>query len=155
MIGQLAEAWQAPSFEPHVTLYATASGENDDAEAILRSIDLDPLTLYPVRIGHSERFTQTLTLEFLEDAALQRLVEALRPVFQHASDYQLRPHLSLLYQQLAPDARERLAKGLEKLPWEPIRFDALRVVTVPDRIETVADVPGWTTVAERRLGSKP
>jgi len=66
------------------------------------------------------------------------------------SDYQLDPHLSLLYAPLPAAEREHLAATLTLLLAQ-IRFDELRLVAIPERNDSVSAIRSWQTLAACRL----
>jgi hypothetical protein len=66
------------------------------------------------------------------------------------SDYELNPHLSLLYKTMAPEIQRELA-GSITLPFSNATFDTVKAVLSPARIESREDVESWRVVAEQKI----
>lgn len=151
LIHDLALRWDAPVFEPHVTLYvAKAAGEN--AAGVLRSAltDFKPLRLSVAGLDCSDKFTKTLYVQFQPDAALRSLSEKLRAASVSQPEYELNPHLSLIYKTMAPEAKRRIINSLN-LAFTQLDFDLLKAVISPSQIESREDIESWRIVATQPL----
>jgi 2'-5' RNA ligase len=142
----LIDAWatefDAPRFEPHVTLYAGVCTAPDRVEDLAGSLGqgLPPVTLVVRSMGHSAVRFKTLYLEFEPNARLSGLSAAFASRLAQPADYTLRPHLSLLYKELGQPQREALARRVS-LVGQSVRFDQLALVR-PGRGQA-----GWEEVA--------
>src|SRR5687768_8102119 len=97
VICELAARFNGPVFEPHVTIYSGSVEKPNEAARILQTISNDFPTVLPTYgVAHSEQFTKTLFIELSADPLLERLSEELKGIASR-DDYELRPHLSLLY----------------------------------------------------------
>jgi 2'-5' RNA ligase len=151
IINDLAAKFDAPAFEPHVTLYVTdAPNEKPDAvlEHVLKSYGHARLSIHG--LDYSDQFTKTLFVEFKPDAELARLSSDLRRASAVQNDYELNPHLSLIYKTMAEETKRDLANSV-RLPFTEVRFDSVKAVISPANIESRADVEAWRVVAEQEL----
>ena len=150
IIKGLAMRFDAPVFEPHVTVFTTAASDRDPAET-LEQLRLDRTFQLSVRgLDCSDEFTKTLFIQFEPDAGLSRLSEDLRGASGSESECELNPHLSLIYKDMSPHAKQELA-GQIYIPFSEIAFDLIKAVLSPAEIKSHEDVEAWRTVAERNL----
>jgi 2'-5' RNA ligase len=81
---------------------------------------------------------------------LQQLNESIRTAAQDSSDYQLSPHLSLLYKRISAQDRRLLTHSIE-VPFSEVTFDSLKAVRCISPTRSRADVEAWRVVAEKPL----
>jgi hypothetical protein len=151
LIRELAGRFDAPVYEPHVTIYVTGAKGQRPGE-ILGKV-LPKQRAYCLRVtalDYSDKFTQTLFVRFGRDAGLARLGDDLRRMSASQSDYELNPHLSLLYKTMNPKTKRALA-GSIRLPFGDATFDTVKAVLSPGRIESPEDVESWRVVAEAKV----
>ena len=151
LIDDLAARFDAPVFEPHVTICViNAASENPDAilEQLLEG--RAPYRLLVRGLGYRDEFTKTLFVQFAPEAELARLSEDLRRVSASRSDYKLNPHLSLLYKDLDTETKRQLAASIS-LPFDEVVFDRVKAVISPAEIRSRTEVEAWRVVAERTL----
>ena len=155
MIEALAKQYNAPLFPPHLTIHA----EILEAEPHPRSIqELIHAAARGVRlivadatgIAESEKFTKTLFIEFATTPELLALAARIRELSADRADYELRPHVSLLYQHLPDAERHNLVRTLQ-LPVIRVVFDRLVAITGAAGADSPEDVRTWQTVAEVSL----
>ncbi|MDP9099228.1 MAG: hypothetical protein M3N48_09590 [Verrucomicrobiota bacterium] len=148
LIQDLARRFDAPAFEPHVTLHVTEPGNENPASVLKETFrNFKPPCLSITAISYSDDFTKTLFVEFRPEALLASLHEKLRAGSVSQREYQLNPHLSLIYQTMSPATKAQLANSL-RLPFDEVRFDSVKAVISPAKIESRADVAAWRVVAE-------
>ena len=151
IVNDLARRYDAPVFEPHVTVHVGAD-RADAAENALgdaaREFKLIGLT--PLGIGQSDEFIKTLFVQFAMSAELQKMNEIIREAANDSSQYELKPHLSLLYKNLAAQARRELAASIS-VPISEVTFDAIKAVRCFSPTESGADVEAWHVVAATSL----
>lgn len=150
-IASLAERFDAVVFEPHVTIHVT--GKNVEKPAIIlrrRLSSCSPYRLKVRNIDSSDEFTKTLFVRFESDPRLADLNTALRGVSRAEDEYQLNPHLSLLYQKLDDETKRNTAKSI-RLPFTEVVFDCAKAVISPAEIKSREDVEKWRVIAEHRL----
>jgi 2'-5' RNA ligase len=137
LIADLARRYDAPLFEPHLTL-----GKVADQACKEIGVETGPITLEAIGIFTSQDFTKTLFFRFAPTPALQTLRSSLD---MNPGGYD--PHLSLLYCKLPPGEGKRLAASIG-LVLDRITFDRFCVIRCPDPTTTREEVEAW-----ERLGS--
>ena len=151
LIGNLARQFDAPVFEPHLTIYVTnAEQENPEAvlEKVLKSSQSFRLTV--VGLDYSAKFTKTLFVQFVPDSRLARLSEDLRRASVTRNDYELNPHVSLMYKEMDEETKRRLASSIT-LPFKEVTFDNVKAIISPGEIKSREDVEAWRIVADQDL----
>jgi 2'-5' RNA ligase len=151
VINDLARRYDAPVFEPHVTIDVGANRAHAAECAISEAARTCKLIkLKALEIGHSREFIKTLFVQFALNKELQQLKETIRNAAQNSSHYELEPHLSLLYKRMPPTARRERASSIN-VPFPEVNFDALRAVRCISPTRTRADVEAWRVVATKKL----
>ena len=152
IIRSLAAEFDAPIFEPHVTLYSAALNPDDHLGEIVRAAaaETPEVILEVAGISHSTQFTKTLFVEFAGNSALTNLSAELKLLSLRPGNYELKPHLSLIYAPLPPEVLKNLEHELS-LPTH-IRFDTVKAVVSGGLTRTRADVEAWQIVASAKLG---
>lgn len=152
LINELAQQYDAPAFEPHVTIHVGANYP-DAAEKALSRIarEWQPTLLRPVRIGHSDEFIKTLFVQFAPNRKLRQLNAIIRNAAQDSSHYELNPHLSLIYKHVQATARRELADSI-KLPFPEVIFDSLKAIRCISPTQSSSEVEAWRVVAAKSLG---
>ena len=150
LINDLARRYDAPVFEPHVTIYVGAdSPDAVDTTLSKAARDCEPIVLQALEVSHSDEFIKTLFVEFGPNSKL-RLNQVIRNSAQNPSDYDLKPHLSLLYKRMSVQTRRRLARSIE-VPFSQVVFDSLKAVGCVSPTQSRADVEAWRVVTEKVL----
>jgi 2'-5' RNA ligase len=151
IINDLARRFDAPVFEPHVTIHVGAdradAAKNELGEAA-RECKLIGLT--PLGIDQSDEFIKTLFVQFAMSAELLKINDMIREPANDSSQYELKPHLSLLYKNLAAAPRRELAASIN-IPLSEVTFDAIKAVRCVSPPESCADVEAWHVVAAASL----
>src|SRR5688572_4556470 len=106
-IHRLASEYAAPSFVPHITLFAHEGDCYDHRKLSSAVRDLVPVTVFPVRAAETDLFTKTVFLEFAESPELDALAQTVR--LNVESDYEFHAHLSLIYAALDRETRQAIA----------------------------------------------
>lgn len=151
VINDLTHRYDAPAFEPHVTIHVGANC----ADAADRAISQAPrvcelIKLKALEIGHSREFIKTLFVQFALNKELHQLNEMIRNAAQNSSNYELKPHLSLLYKKIPAALRRELADSI-KVPFSEVIFDALKSVRCISPTRSRSDVDAWCAVATKKL----
>jgi hypothetical protein len=151
LINDLARRYDAPVFEPHVTFYVGANIP-DALETVLSKAaqDCKPIVLKALEVSHSDEFIKTLLVEFGLNTKLLQLNQIIRSAAQDSSDYDLKPHLSLLYKRMSVQTRRRLVRSIE-VPFSEVVFDSLKAVRCISPTQSRADVEVWRVVSEKVL----
>ena len=151
IIFALANRFDAPRFEPHVTIFSGArTAEANEAEILAHATrEIPEIVLHTIGVGHSQQFTQTLFLQFAPDERLRQLNHQLKQRSRGPSDYKLNPHLSLLYADLPAETKAALTRDL-MYPLA-IRFNVVKAIATGSRTQTREDIEAWRVIADRRL----
>jgi putative hydrolase of the HAD superfamily len=155
IIRDLAREFDAPPFEPHVTVYAGAQGAQDDIEAALAGVaaSMGPITLVARDTGHADALFKTLFVQFEPDKRPHSLCRALREGLAHAVDYGLHPHLSLIYKVLPEAVRRQLAARYD-FRGQAIVFDEIAAVRPALDDRDWMDISGWHVWLRAPLGGR-
>jgi 2'-5' RNA ligase len=153
LINDFAQRYNAPHFEPHVTVHVGANsvdvvdGVLSKAAAVCEQIELQAL-----EVSGSSEFMKTLFVQFAMSRQFAQLNQSIRTASQDSSEYQLNPHLSLLYKKISIQERRLLTHSIE-VPFSEVVFNSLKAVRCISPTQSRADVEGWRVVAETSLGS--
>jgi hypothetical protein len=146
----LARRYSAPVFEPHMTVYV-GSDRVEAEEVIAKAVSgCRLIQAKVVKCCESDEFIKTLFVQFAPDRKLQQLNETLRDAAQDSSDYQLNPHLSVLYKKMSILARRELVDSI-RLPFSEVTFESIKAVRCASPTQNRADVEAWRVVATKLL----
>jgi hypothetical protein len=154
LIDTLGTEHRGPAFEPHITIEVSRARDGPALNALLDRVaaSFEPMTLTAGKTAHSEVHFKTLFIEF-DDPRPLALQQRLRAELGR-SDYELRPHLSLLYHgDLPPHTRQRLAT-IHRFDGERIDFDSLVVVRAPSAGGDLSNIEALDTSLRRTLGRR-
>jgi 2'-5' RNA ligase len=151
-IVDLARRYRSPVFDPHVTVHVGPDRAGFVDQLISQAASgCEPVRLEVLEVRHSGEFTKTLFVQFALNAKLRQLNETIRTAAQDPSDYQLKPHLSLLYKKMPILARRQLADSIT-VPFSEVFFDLIRAVRCALPTRNRADVEAWRVLATKPLG---
>lgn len=149
-INDLAHRYDAPVFEPHVTIHVGTDRADAAKNALWDAArERKLIGLTPLGIDQSDEFIKTLFVQFAMSAELRKINDMIREAANDSSQYELNPHLSLLYKNLAAPTRE-LAASIN-VPLFEVTFDAIKAVRCVSPTESGADVEAWHVVAAASL----
>ena len=151
VVRDLAQRFDAPLFQPHVTLQG-ADVDEGRAREVLPQICAasEPVELEVDRIAFSEKYTKTLSVQFRPSAAASALSDAVREALGCTSDYEFDPHLSLIYKEMPESTKAGLARSIT-LPFTRMVCDAVKVISTTSPITTSDEVEAWRTIGECSL----
>jgi 2'-5' RNA ligase len=151
IINGLARRYDAPVFEPHVTIHAAAhraaAAENALGDAARKS---KVIALTPRGLDESDVFIKTLFVQFAMSVELRKINDIIREAANDSLQYELKPHLSLLYKNLAATTRRELVASI-KVPFSEVTFDAIKAAGCVSPTQSRADVESWRVVATASL----
>ena len=151
IINDLARRCDAPGFEPHLTIHVGADRADVAKNALgaaARRCKL--IAIKPIGIDQSDEFIKTLFVQFAMSAELSKINGVIREETNDSSQYDLKPHLSLLYKNLAAATRRELA-ALIDVPLSEVTFDAIKAVCCVSPTKSSADVKAWHVLAAASL----
>lgn len=151
IINDLARRYDATVFEPHVTIHVGAD-HTDAAKKALgdAACECKLIKLTPLGIDHSDEFIKTLFVQFAMSAELRKTNDMIRQAANDSSQYELKPHLSLLYKNMPAATRCDLAASIT-VPFAEVTFDAIKGVRCISPTRTRRDVEAWHVVAAAEL----
>jgi 2'-5' RNA ligase len=152
LVNEFAQRYDAPHFEPHVTVYVGANCTDIDGVVSKAAADSEQIVLQLREVRGSSEFIKTLFLQFAMSRQLQRLNRSIRAAAHDASDYDLNPHLSLLYKKISIQERRLLMRSIQ-VPFPEVTFDSLKAVRCISPTQSRADVEAWQVAAEKVLGT--
>jgi 2'-5' RNA ligase len=151
VINDLARRYDAPVFEPHVTVHVGAdcadAAENALADA---ACECKLIELTPLGIDQSDEFIKTLFVQFAMSAELRKINNVIREAANDSAQYELKPHLSLLYKKMRAAARRELAASIN-VPFSEVTFDSIKAVRCVSPTESRADVDSWRVLGAASL----
>src|SRR5688572_7688796 len=110
VISDLAARFDAPVFEPHMTVYGTKMGEEDGGAVLERVVaDCGSYSLRISGVGYADEFTKTVFVKFHPKEALSRLSQNFQEASSIRDEYELHPHLSLIYKKMRPEKKVEIA----------------------------------------------
>jgi cyclic phosphodiesterase-like protein len=140
----LAKAFDAPLFEPHLTI--CAGPDQQTAAKTLRRIKKGPIRLRCRDIAVSSKFTKTLFVRFKSNPSVRNLCARLCGRPKALPDL----HLSLIYKKLPAKTKRDLVATI-KLPLRAVTFDRLKAVRCVSPTTTGTEVKNWRVLATKRL----
>jgi len=151
VINDLARRYDAPVFEPHVTIHVGANCPDVAEKALSKAArQCQPINLKALGLNHSDEFIKTLFVQFALNRKLRRLNAIIRDAAQGSSHYELKPHLSLLYKMMPAVLRFELTHSIN-VPFSEVMFDALKAVRCISPTQNRVDVEAWQVTATREL----
>ena len=151
MIADLATRFDAPFFEPHVTVYVTdQAAENPGAILEHTFRNRGRYRLFVRSLDQSDTFTRTVFVQFEPDTELAHLSSDLRRASTAQNDYELNPHLSLIYKKMSREEKGDLVASLS-LRFDEVCFDSVKAVISPANLKSREDVEAWRVVATQQL----
>ena len=148
IIGELALRFDAPVFEPHLTL-GGAIGNDHKTRRVFRDLIIAPNYELEVEgIRFSGRYTQTLFVRFHFSDELRELRRALGQALdlENADDFD--PHLSLLYKEIPLPELEALTRSI-RIPFQRASFEGLRLIAHPPTVTRREDVEAFHEIERR------
>jgi putative hydrolase of the HAD superfamily len=151
IINDLARRCDAPVFEPHVTIHVGADRVDAAENALANATrECKPVRMPPLGIDQSREFIKTLFVQLRMSAELRKINDIVRQAADDASHYELKPHLSLLYKNLAAATRRELAASI-KVTLSEVTFDAIKAVRCVSPAQSRTDVEAWRVLAAAPL----
>ncbi len=152
IIDTLAQEYDAPTFTPHVTIY---SGEYAPDESLAELIEnatqrVQNFSLRVDKLLYTDEFTKTLFVQFHPSSILSKISETLQRSSRKSSDYNLNPHMSLIYKQMSEETKKNLATSLS-LPKSEVFFNEVSAISTPARVQGREDVESWKVIDTRKF----
>jgi 2'-5' RNA ligase len=153
VINDFAERYNAPRFEPHVTVYVGVDCTDTVDDVLSKAArGCERIALQALDVSGSPEFIKTLFVQFAVTTQLQAFNQSIGTAAKNSSGCELNPHLSLLYKRMSTQDRRLLTNSIE-VPFPEVTFDSLKAVRCISPTRSRADVEAWRVVAEKPLGS--
>ncbi|MGI9047027.1 MAG: 2'-5' RNA ligase family protein [Burkholderiales bacterium] len=156
LISSLAREYDAPVFEPHITLHVGLRTARDDIAELLRRVAAasEPIPLVAGNTSHSDALFKTLFVEFydskIRDSELRALHCQFQAGLQRFSEYALASHLSLLYKEVPAGSRAALAER-HVYAGQRIVFDTVAAVRPAPEQSDWSEIQRWDSSLRRSL----
>jgi 2'-5' RNA ligase len=151
LINELAQHYDAPVFEPHVTVFVGGNRIGAAQRALSQvALEAELTNIKTLGIDQSDEFIKTLFVQFAPNRRLRRINETIRDAAKDSSRYDLKPHLSLLYKTMPVATRRDLAASIGA-PYSDVSFDAVKAVRCASPTQTRGDVEAWRVLASAKL----
>ena len=147
-IRELAIRFDAPVFDPHLTLFIAPLNCRSPVEVLAEFGEVS-INLSTAGVGFSEQFTKTLFVQFEKSDPLQKLSDRISELSGATEPSILDPHVSLLYRHLASPAKRQLAASIN-LRFTKVTFKGFGVVRCASPTKTADDVRAWQLLATTR-----
>lgn len=152
LIKSFAKRYNTPVFQPHVTIYSGPGTDERCKELLKQAAERNgPISLDLVKIDSSPVFIKTLFITFEKNNLLSELSQWFYHHSEFQTPYSLHPHLSLLYNRMAPEKQRALVSEIE-LSWKRIEFNWVKAVSSPAAVRSNKDILNWRDIASHKLG---
>jgi len=145
IIISLANKYETYPFSPHLTIYGVVRASQKKIEEAVEYAfsDIQKLRLKTVKLNYSDKFTKTLFIQFAPNETLKRihrlLSQKLRNYLINCKEYDLNPHLSLVYKRaLSINEKEKAIKNI--ILKNGLIFDTCSIITASKPLETEDDI---------------
>ena len=152
IIQVLATQYEAPLFEPHVTIFSTDAALLGSPEAVLKTA-VEKVYAFPLTVAgcsYTSEFNKTFFIQFRPSERLTMITERLRTQTSGPSDYRLDPHLSLLYQHISEEEKRRLVE-IVRIPKTELLFGEVAAIAHGGAMRQGTDVAGWRECSRIKL----
>lgn len=114
-ITDLSKAYQAPVFDPHVTLLGSLPGieEAISLQCVKLGESLAPFDVFLAEPAYGDRFFQCVFLKTQKTPALMNAHEMAKKLFGHSPN-PFMPHLSLLYGHYSRELKHKITSTLSQ-----------------------------------------
>lgn len=151
VIRELCDQYGCPFFEPHVTLF---SCDIDGAKLAPVIDDLagqwSPVVLSSASLASGPALKKTLYVQMHFSPELLRWKEQIEAHLPEVPRYHLDPHVSLVYQFLGADQREKICGSLD-LQLKDYRFDRLQILDTGKGLPNPREIRNWRVLREYEL----
>ena len=115
IIDELSEKYQAPKFEPHITVYGLVDSEMSLLESIAKEATLDHNSFFveKSKILQSEELWKTVYVELKMNNQRELIHKNLKKHFKKILKYEFNPHISLIYKILPIEEKIKIINELD------------------------------------------
>ena len=144
VIKNLAKKFDSPVFGPHISVY-DATIEKEQLIKILKdcTLGMRPFNLQVDKLNYTDHIFKTVFAEIEEDEILNNLYERLKNALKNFGEYEMKPHISLIYKKMPSQEKVEIIKSLN-IKTE-FTFGSLAAVFPDNETMDWYDVPSWKT----------
>ncbi len=152
IIDTLAQEYDAPTFTPHVTIYSREYTPDESLSELIENATqgIQKFNLSVDKLLYTDEFTKTLFVQFHTNRLLTKISETLKNSSKKSSQFNLNPHLSLIYKEMNEETKINLTTSLAWKKSE-VCFDEVRAISTPERVKTREDVESWKVTCRRKF----
>lgn len=146
IIDSLSAEYDAPRFEPHITVAGNIRSSTESVEKMIKTVaeKSEPMTLYLTETGYRDNLYQSFFIHIAPNDALLALRErCLAKLGLEHNPYM--PHISLLYKEIDSEEKKQIMERIGR------RFD---LVFIPDKlylVRTSGSPETWEEVMQTSL----
>lgn len=124
IIRELSSKYDAPMFDPHITLYGRIQRLDAAKKAVLRCCGLPKIRASVKKIRHSNYLWKTLYADIEPSAELCSIHNVLKRGLK--TRYEFKPHVSLIYKKLPTRTKIEIRKTISIK--QDLKFDKITAV---------------------------
>jgi len=111
----ISEKYQAPKFEPHITIYGLIDSEISLIDSIAKEVILNcnSFLVKKSEILQSEELWKTVYIELKMNTELELIHKNLKKHFEKILKYEFNPHISLIYKILPIQEKIKIINELD------------------------------------------
>ncbi|MFB5638056.1 MAG: 2'-5' RNA ligase family protein [Nitrosarchaeum sp.] len=145
IIDQIAEKYNAPKFEPHITVYGLIDSKMSSIDTVIKetTLNCDSFLVKKSEVLQSDDLWKTVYIELKMNEQMKLIHKNLKKHFEKILKYQFNPHISLIYKILSSEEKNKIINEL-KIKNE-FRVDKLAIQKFSPDIEK------WEIVKEYSL----
>jgi len=151
IIASLAKKYNTFSFSPHLTIYGVIRAPQGEIEEAINYAftDIQKFSVNTIKLNYSDQFTKTLYIQLSKNNKLitinKRLSQKLSKYLINSKEYDLNPHISLIYKH-GMSANEKVKIISSFTLKKEFVFDACSIITAPKPLEKEEDVKNFKEV---------
>ncbi len=133
IIKNLAEKYNSPIFDPHVTIDSEIK-KIPTNELIIKSMqNLSKIDIISKDLQYSNYIWKTLFIQLENNSKLQQIQDTLRNELCYSSTYNLDPHISLMYKKLDENKKNKII--LNTIIKSRYSFDKISIIKSSNKVE--------------------
>ena len=115
IIDEISEKYNAPKFEPHITVYGLIDSEMRLIDSIAKEVILNcnSFLIKKSEILQSDELWKTVYIELKTNSQLELIHKNLKKHFEKISKYEFKPHISLIYKILPIEEKIKIINELD------------------------------------------
>ncbi len=115
IIDEISYKYNAPKFEPHITVYGLVDSEMSLIDNIAKEVILNcnSFVVRKSKILQSEELWKTVYIELKMNNQLELIHKNLKKHFEKISKYEFNPHISLIYKILPLEEKIKIINELD------------------------------------------